>query len=447
MDKLSNELNKLKIDKSKRIAPREGPSLGWILLLGVVFAGVVAGVYVFRPTAGALGVQTIRPRTESSETAVLIATGYVVPHHRIELGTKILGRVEWVGVEKGDSVQAGEVLVLLEAEEYRAQLDRARAVLAAAEARLMELEQGSRPQEIERARAAVDGGEAQLRADEANHRRVEALVNEGVFTPENLDAAVGRRDVSRANLETLRQEYELVQLGPRIEQIDAARAEVERALADVAFAETQMDAVEIRAPISGVVLERIVEPGEMVTTSFVGDRGANSSTVALADLSDLQVELDISQNDFNLILPDHPCVVVTDTYPDDPYDCVVAEIAPEADRQRATIQVKVQVLDPDTRIKPEMNARVTFLNRENPGPTTSGQRLSIPSNAVTEDAMSGSAVFLLVDGAVELRPITVTEERDGLSYVSAGLSGNESVIVGPDLATLVPGDRVESRPE
>ena len=386
-------------------------------------------------------------KTEASEAAVLVATGYVVPHHRIELGTKILGRVEWVGVEKGDSVQAGEVLVRLEAQEYQAQLDRARAVLEVAEARFAELDRGSRPEEIERARAALEGGEAQLRADEANHRRVEALVNEGVFTPENLDDALGRRDVSRANLETLRQEYALVLLGPRAEQIDAARAEVGRALADVAFAETQLDAVEIRAPIAGVVLERIVEPGEMVTTSFVGERGANSSTVALADLSDLQVELDISQNDFNRILPQHPCTVVTDAYPDHPYDCAVAEIAPEADRQRATIQVKVQVFDPDTQIKPEMNARVTFLNPEISELAAATPRLSIPSNSVIEDSLSGSAVFLLVDETVELRPITVSEEEGEWSYVSEGLSGNESVIVGPDLTVLRAGDRVESRPE
>ena len=106
----------------------------------------------------------------------------------------------------------------------------------------------------------------------------------------------------------------------------------------------------------------------MVTTSFVGERGAKSSTVSLADLSDLQVELDINQHDFNRIRPERPCTAVTDAYPDRPYECVVAEIAPEADRPRGTIQLKVQILAPDTLIKTEMNARVTFLDpRRRPG--------------------------------------------------------------------------------
>ena len=445
MGDLSGELRKLKIDKSQRMTPRRGPSTGWILLLALVFAGVVGGVVAFRGPAGALAVQTVRPRTEPSDAAVLVATGYVVPHHRIELGTKILGRVEWVGVEKGDSVREGQLLVRLEDQEYRAQLDRTLAVLQTAEARLLEMERGSRPEEIERARAAVEGAEAQRRRDEANYRRVEALVDEGLSTPENLDFALGDRDVSRANLEALQQEYALLRLGPRVERIDAARAEVEQARADVAFAEIQMDAVEIRAPISGTILERIVEPGEMVTTSFVGDRGANSSTVALADLGDLQVELDISQNDFNRILPEHPCVVVTDAYPDHPYDCVVAEIAPEADRQRATIQVKVQVLDPDSRIRPEMNARVTFLNPQRTTAISETQRLAVPSNAVVESSGSGPGVLVLVDGIVELRPITVAEARGEWTYVSEGLSASESVIVGPDVAALNPGDRAESQ--
>src|SRR5438128_9605407 len=99
----------------------------------------------------------------------------------------------------------------------------------------------------------------------------------------------------------------------------------------------------------------------MVTTSFVGDRGAKSFVVTLADLSDLQVELDINQNDFNRIVPDQACTVTTDAYPDRVYNCRVDEISPEANRQKATIQVKVKLLQPDTYIRPDMNARVAFL--------------------------------------------------------------------------------------
>ncbi len=184
----------------------------------------------------------------------------------------------------------------------------------------------------------------------------------------------------------------------------------------------------------------------MVTTSFVGERGAKSSTVSLADLNDLQVELDISQNDFNRIHADQECRAVTDAYPDRVYDCVVAEISPEADRQRATIQVKVRILEPDTLIKPEMNARVTFLDADVATTADSGEQLSIPSNSIV-DRGSGKAVLVLVDGEVQVRPITIDREVGAVSFVSAGLTGTESIIVGEELTTLQPGDRVEPRNE
>ena len=446
MDDLSSELQKLKIDQSKRHSRREGPSKSWILFLVVIFALVLVGVFIFSGPADALTVRTVRPDLGDREAPVLVATGYVVAHHKIDLSSKVIGRVEWIGVEKGDRVRKGQLLVKLEDREYRAQVDRALAVHEGASARLAELESGSRPEEIQRARAEMDRAEAQLRTDEANLDRVEGLVTEGIFTARDLDEALGRRDVSRANLEALALALDLVRLGPRIEQINAARAEVARARADLDYSETLLDAVEIRAPIDGVILERIVEPGEMVTTSFVGERGAKSSTVSLADLNDLQVELDISQNDFNRIHADQECRAVTDAYPDRVYDCVVAEIAPEADRQRATIQVKVQILAPDTLIKPEMNARVTFLDADVETTADSGEQLSIPSNSIV-DRGSGTAVLVLVNGEVQVRPITIDREVGVVSFVSAGLTGTESIIVGEELTTLQPGDRVERRNE
>src|SRR4029453_17584163 len=134
-----------------------------------------------------------------------------------------------------------------------------------------------------------------------------------------------------------------------------------RAKAAMDYAKTILDAAEIRVPSDGTILERKVEQGEMVTTSFVGDRGAKSFVVTLADLNDIQVELDISQNDFNRVSAKQPCSGVTDAYPDRPYECRVDEISPEANRQKATIQVKVKFLKPDENIRPDMNARVTFL--------------------------------------------------------------------------------------
>ena len=445
MDQISSELNKLRIDRSQRGDARPRSGKGKWVIVGLVLAlfGAFAGYAVLgRPEA--VAVRTVRPQLESSaNNAVLVATGYVVAHHKIQVGSKIAGRVAWIGVDKGDRVRQSQVVVRLEDREYRSQYDEAAATLEAAQARLMELERGSRPEEVDRARAELERAEAQLRADEANFKRIESLVREGVIPDQNLDDARGKFETSRAAVDSARKTYELTRKGPRVEQIDSARAEVARARASAEYARTILDATEIRAPSAGTILERNVEQGEMVTTSFVGDRGAKSFVVTLADLNDIQVELDINQNDFNRVSMGQPCIVVTDAYPDREYDCIVDEIAPEANRQKATVQVKVKFLKPDEYVKPEMNARVTFRSNE-PATTEAPQEKAyvVPKAAIL-DREDGKAVFVVSEGTVQVKPVEVSREVGANAYVPSGLTGNESIIIGDNLAQLKVGDPVE----
>jgi HlyD family secretion protein len=446
MDHISTELNKLRIDRSQRGDTNPSSRKGkWIVLLLILALAGGAGAYAFLGRPAPLTVKTVRPRLESSTSsaAVLVATGYVIAHHKIQVGSKIAGRVAWIGVDKGDRVRQDQVIVRLEDREYRAQYDQARAAMEAAQARLRELERGSRPEEVDRARADVQRAEAQLRTDEANYNRVQNLVREGVTSAQNLDEAKGRFETSRAALESARKTLELTQKGPRIEQIDNARSEVDRSRAAMDYAKTILDATEIRVPTAGTILERNVEQGEMVTTSFVGDRGAKSFVVTLADLNDLQVELDINQNDFNRVTAGQACSVVTDAYPDRPYDCRVDEIAPEANRQKATVQVKVKFLKPDDFVKPEMNARVTFLTELEKTTSAPDEKLyAVPAGAIVKRE-SGKAVFVASEGTVHVKPIVVAREAAGNAYVSAGLTGSESVIIGDALSQLKAGDPVE----
>src|SRR5215831_12390430 len=164
MDQISSELNKLKIDKSKRgeIRPQRGSKTVWVvvLILFLLVGGAIA--YTVFERSKPIVVETLRPRLESSsDSAVLVATGYVVAHHKIQVGSKIMGRVAWIGVEKGDHVRKDQLVVRLEDREYRAQYDQATAAYEAAEARLKELERGSRPEEIERAKADMQRADAQ----------------------------------------------------------------------------------------------------------------------------------------------------------------------------------------------------------------------------------------------------------------------------------------------
>jgi HlyD family secretion protein len=447
MENLSNELNKLKIDKSKRVQPAARRSVTFAVLVVILVGGVVtARVLSRRPTAAAT-VEVVRPREErSSQSAVLMATGYVIAHHKVQVGSKIAGRVSWIGVEKGDRVKRDQVVVRLEDREYRAQYDQAKSAYDGAQARLQELERGSRPEEIDRAKADVERAQADVQTADAQLKRTQGLVREGVAPAQSLDDAKGRSDSARANVAALTKTYELIRLGPRQEQIDTARSEAARAKAATEYAKTILDATEIRVPGNGTILERNVEQGEMVTTSFVGDRGAKSFVVTLADLDDLQVELDINQNDFNRISAEQACTVVTDAYPDRVYNCRVDEISPEANRQKATIQVKVKVAEPDEYIRPDMNARVTFLE---PAAASKASRQDenlyvIPKRAVLQRE-SGKTVYVVVDEKVQAKPIVIQKEVGGDVFVSAGLVGNEVIIVSEQLSQLKIGDRVQVR--
>ncbi len=352
----------------------------WLLvfLMGAVLAAV--GFYIFYPVGSGSDEIVSAASADQSPTdtdsklalersaragrEVLIASGYVVAHHKISLGSKVMGKISWIGVEKGDRVGKDQLLVKLDDREYRAQLEQARAAFNATQARLQELEAGSRPQEIERAEAELRRLEAERDNARLEYQRLESLLTQGIISQQEVDNAQSRYRMAEAAVASSRETLRLLQLGPRAEQIAHARAEVAQAGAGVDYFQALLDATEIRAPVDGTVLARLAEVGEMVTTSFAGEMGAKSAVVSMADLNDLQVELDISQSDFNRISPEQDCEMTPEAYPDRVYRCRIDEISPEANRQKATIQVKVKVLEPDEFLRPEMSARVTFLKKE-----------------------------------------------------------------------------------
>jgi HlyD family secretion protein len=380
---------------------------------------------------------------ENSPAAVLTAGGYIVAHHKIQLGSKVVGKVAWIGVEKGDAVKRGQLLVRLEDQEYRARVNEAQAALLSAEERLRELENGSRPQEIARSRADVSLAEANLRNAQVTLERTERMVKEGLLPQQNLDDARARYDVVKAQVESANKSLDLFQVGPREEQIRAQRATVKTAQATLAFAQTQLEATEIRAPVDGTILERLVERGEMVTTSFVGDRGAKSSVVSLADLNDLQVEIDVSQTDFARLKLGQPAVIVPEAYAERRYDGVLEEIAPEANRQKATVQVKVKVANPDQYLRPEMNAKVTFLKGPVKFEAVAPSKILIPRRAVA-NVGGKQSVYVVKDGKAAAREIQLGAGNDTTVEVKSGLSVGDVLIVS-DLDKIKDGTAVKAK--
>src|SRR6266851_1712138 len=238
-----------------------------------------------------------------------------------------------------------------------------------------------------------------------------------------------------------RQSSAMTDIGPRPEEIRAAEAQVRQMKAALDYADTQLANTEIRAPVSGTVLQRIVERGEMVSPSAFGDAGARTSVVSLADLNDLQIELDISQQDFARLKMNQRADIIPEAFPNLKYSGFIAEIAPEANRAKATVQVKVKVENPDEQLRPEMNARVNFLSEEQTAQTKSAPRVLVAKAAVVRK--DGNAfVFVVKGNRVEQRSVRLGDETGEFYYVLEGLSGGESAAT-TGAEKLRDGDRVK----
>ena len=311
-----DQLARLQIPPEKKARRKSGPmvlllAVGVLLVLGIVVVAVShksnkkqASV----PTmAAATPVPVAPPKPGES---VLTVSGYIIPRARIEISPRFMGTVHWIGVKKGDDVKKGEVMVLLEDDEYRA--------------RVMENE----------GRLAL--AEANLTNAEINLKRQIELSKSDVESARSLD------DAQRAR--------------------DAAVAELKMAKGQLVLAQTYLDWCTIRAPINGTILEKLVDPDELVVPqSFGGTRGPSTALVSLADLNDLQVEIDLNEADTPKVHMKQHCRISPEAYPDKKYDGFVAEIAPEANRSKGTLQLKVQVANPDRFLTPELTAKVDFL--------------------------------------------------------------------------------------
>ncbi len=453
---MEKDLHSLTIDKSlKSGVYREcNWATKWIVGGVLVFLLLGAARYLFNAANQEIEVQTLRVAVVQPGSAgatagsiILNATGYIVAHHKIQLASKVIGKVAWIGVEKGDKVKEGQVIVRLEDDEYRAQLRQAAGNLAALEARLLELTNGSRPEEIQVAKANLDSAQAELVNAKINLTRVQKLVDEKVGAQQQLDDARAKYDNQAARVASLERTLELVRLGPRQEIAQQVQGQIMQAKGQVDFYQTQLNNTVIKAPSRGTILERIVEKGEFVTTGFVGDRGAKGYVVSMADLMDLQVELDINQADFARLDRRQKGVLTTDAYPDRKYDGVIDEIAPEANRQKATVQVKVKILNPDEYLRPEMNASVAFVgedraaaNRPGAAAAPAKPMIHVPATAVRD-----GAVWIVLNGKVVRRAVkTAGITAQGLR-IEDGLIGGEDIVAAPT-SEIKEGVRVRARP-
>jgi len=454
LDTKHEDLQSLRIDRSERgNGGGEPPAWARRYILGgialVVFLGVCALLYrAFSSDTPEVEVVRASAETSSNDVGgtVLSATGYIVAHHTINLNSKVTGRLAWIGVEKGDKVKEGQVLVRLEDEEFRAAYDQARGAVANARAYLEELQHGSRPEEIQQAQHNLDEARATLANDKLTLDRVKELAAGGVVSRQQLDDATGKYEADQQRVNSLQRGFELAKIGPRPEELARAQGALAQAQGQMDYAKSQLEATVIRAPVNGTILDRTAEKGELITSQFASSAagGPQGSPVSLADLNDLQVELDIAQADFSRLGPAQKGIVTTDAYPDKQYDGQIAQISPEANRQKATVQVKVQVLNPgkypDVQLRPEMNATVRFLANETPKDSKGPAGVFVPSTAL-RDRNGKKIVLIAYNGKAVAREVHVTSQRADGALVD-GLVGGENVITTAP-ATLKDGDKIK----
>ena len=387
MTDLRTNLDALRIERDPERAPRRWPVwLGLIVLLAALAAG--AWMWVSREPVIEVEVATVTGRSAGTQASVLNASGYVTARRRATVSSKVTGRVVESNVEEGMAVTAGQVLARLDDSNARAALD-----LAMAQA--------------EAARRAVVENEVQLAEATLTLGRIEQLRARGLATAADLDAARAAVDSTEARIAALRQQVTVAE-----RQVDVQR--------------TELDNMVIRAPFSGVAISRVAQPGEMVSPVSAGGGFTRTGISTIVDMSSLEIEVEVSESYINRVSNGQAVTAVLDAYPDWQIPAHVITTIPAADRQKATVLVRIGFDALDPRILPDMGVRVTFLRAGGDGEAAGRSVALVPRTAVRTEG-DQNVVFVVQGTRAERRAIA-----------TGGLDGDRVEV----LAGLTPGDRV-----
>ena len=388
------DLSRLRIDRSETGRPtgRRGPLL---IALVVALALVVAAIAWTRMPGGIEVQVAMASATGGGSVSAggISASGYVVARTKASVSAKVPGRLAYLGVSEGSVVRRGAVIARLENDDYRA-------AVSAAEARMKQLE-------IERDQAGRD------------LERVQKLH--------------GQRVLSDAELES--QSARLRSLGA---QVDAAHADLELARANY-------ENTIVLSPFDGTVLRKDAEVGEFVAPSTAGGGLTRTAIATMADLRTLEVEVDVNEAYIAQIENGQGCRITLDAYPDTSFAGRVRQVVPTADRQKATVQVKVTILDRDPRILPEMGAKVEFVRRGAAAATAgvTPLRVLIPRAAIVQGS-DGARVWVVANGRATARTVQPGLERGDQVEIRGGLTGGEQVVLQAP-AGIKDGTRVRVR--
>lgn len=402
-----HDLSRLRISRDPVPADRRG-ALKWVVAIVVVVAGSAAAWVLRRERPIEVSVAAAEVVGGGGGSGVSItANGYVVARTQASVSSKVAGRLEYLGVAEGSVMRRGEIIGRLENQEARASVDRARA-------------------DLETARATL---------------------GESVAEHERLERDLGRAtDLLAKNLGSRQSVEDLAsQVAAAVARVKTREAQIASAEASVAVAQANLENTMIRAPFDGTVLRKDAEVGEVVAPVATGGGLTRGAVVTMADLRTLEVEVDVNEAYIAQLKEGQAAQIVLDAYPGRRFKGEIRRIVPTANRQKATVLVKVRILDRDPSVLPEMGARVEFLEpavARDSAPTA--QRIFVPASAVRAEG-STAIVWLVGDGRLAKRPVEAGPVSGGRREIRSGLSGGEQVVVsGPE--GLKAGGKVMVKP-
>ena len=393
MADLEHDLDALRIQRTP-----ERPGLGrWILRVGMVIVLAAAGLgawrWFTREQPPEVQVATVTERAAGSQAAVLNASGYVTARRRATVSSKITGKVVEVNVEEGMSVREGQVLARLDDSTPKA-------ALALAEAQAEAERRGLR--------------ESEVRLDQARlaERRQAQLLADRIVSQAQLDQAKSDADSLEAHIAALR------------EQISVAERQIE-------VQQTDLNNTVIRAPFSGVAISKDAQPGEMVSPVSAGGGFTRTGICTIVDMKSLEIEVDVNESYINRVKPGQDVMAVLDAYPDWQIPAHVITMVPTADREKATILVRIGFKALDPRILPDMAIKVTFLRESDEPAAAAAQPVALVPKAAIKTTGSESLAFVVRGDTVESRAVKLGGADGERIEVLAGLQPGDRVVVSP----------------